>query len=175
MAKGHFVSKPGKDFDWKGFQKHVGYTDAEMKAMMKDPRKMDHIQKICSADVQDRYLIAEIVESHGCEAGMQVGDRLYFRGMSLLDGELSDPWCPYIVNTYWFTSGMRNMVKFGLDPNSMYVTYSGCMDVGPEHGIGRVVYKIYSLDAREVEEERVKRREKLVKAAEARAKAKAKK
>jgi hypothetical protein len=38
-----------------------------------------------------------------------------------------------------------------------------------------VVYKIYSLDAREVEKERVTRREKLFKAAEARAKARVKK
>jgi hypothetical protein len=151
MGKGHFVSKPGKDFDWKGFQKHVGYTDAQMKALRKDPRKINHVQKICSPEVQGKYLIAEIVESRGCVGGMKVGDRLFFKGMSLLDPQRSDPWCPYIVNTYWFTSGMRNMVKFGLDPNSMYVNFSGCMDVGPEHGLGRVVYKIFAVDEKDVD------------------------
>ncbi len=151
MSKGHFVSKPGKDFDWKGFQEHMGYSDEELKALQNDPQKSEHVQKICSPDIQDKYMIAEVIESHGCMAGLQVGDRLYFKGMSVLDPERSDPWCPYIVNTYWFTTGVRTLAKLGLDPNSMYVTYSGCMDVGPENGLGRVVYQVRVVDKSELD------------------------
>jgi uncharacterized repeat protein (TIGR04076 family) len=101
--------------------------------------------------MQDKYLIAEIVESHGCVAGMKPGDRIYFKGMTVLDPERSDPWCPYIVNVFWFTAGARNMVRQGLDPNTFYVNYSGCMDVGPEHGLGRVVYQVKVVDESELD------------------------
>ena len=150
MGKGHFVSRT-KTFDWKGFQKHNGYSDAELKAIKNDPARSNFVQRICSPDMQDKYLICEIVESHGCTSGMKPGDRLYFKGMSVIDGKRSDPWCPYIVNPYWFTAGARNLVRQGLDPNSFYVNFSGCMDVGPEHGLGRVVYKVTVVDKSEVE------------------------
>ena len=146
MGKGHFVSKTREGFDWKGFQKHMGYSDAELKALKNDPIKSEYVQKICSPAMQDKYLIAEVVESHGCVAGMKPGDRIYFKGMSVLDPERSDPWCPYIVNPYWFTAGARNMVRQGLDPNSFYVPYSACMDVGPENGLGRVIFKVTVVD-----------------------------
>jgi len=150
MGKGHFVSRT-KDFDWKGFQEHMGYSDKELKAVKDDPARSNYVQRICSPDMQDKYLICEVVESHGCTAGMKPGDRLYFKGISLIDGKRSDPWCPYIVNPYWFTAGARNLVRQGLDPNSFYVNFSGCMDVGPEHGLGRVVYKVTVVDKSEVE------------------------
>jgi hypothetical protein len=151
MGKGHFVSEPGEKFDWKGFQAHMGYSDAEMQALRADPRKVEHVQQICSPAVQDRYLIAEVVEARGCTAGMEPGDRIFFKGMSVLDGEKSDAWCPYIYNTYWFTSGKRHMVKYGIEPDAMYVNYSGCMDVGPENGLGRVVYKMFTVPSSEVD------------------------
>jgi len=151
MGTGHFVSKTAGGFDWKGFQKHMGYSDEELKALKNDPKKSEYVQKICSPEMQDKYLIAEVVESHGCVMGMKPGDRIYFKGMSLLDPERSDPWCPYIANVNWFTSGVRGLVKQGLDPNSLYVNYSGCMDVGPENGLGRVVYKVTVVDKSELD------------------------
>jgi hypothetical protein len=151
MGKGHFVSKPGKEFDWKGFQKHMGYSEKELKAIQNDPVRSEYVQQICSPEMQDKYMIAEIVESHGCAAGMKPGDRLYFKGMSVLDPERSDPWCPYIVNTFWFAADSRNLVRQGLDPNSVYVNYSGCIDVGPENGLGRVVYKVFVVDKSELD------------------------
>lgn len=146
MGIGPFISNTKDGFDWKGFQKHMGYSDEELKSIQDDPVRSEYVKKICSPEMQDKYLIAEIVESHGCIAGMKPGDRLYFKGMSVLDPSRSDPWCPYITNTYWFLSGARNMVRQGLDPNSFYVNYSGCLDVGPEHGLGRIVYKVTVVD-----------------------------
>jgi len=151
MGKGHFVSKTARGFDWKGFQEHMGYSDDELKALQNDPVKSEYVQKICDPDMQDKYMVAEVVESHGCIAGMKVGDRLYFKGLTMIDPERSDPWCPYIVNTYWFTSGARHLFRQGLDPNSFYVNYSGCMDVGPENGLGRVVYKVFVVDKSELD------------------------
>ena len=73
MGLGHFVSKTTDGFDWKGFQKHMGYSDEELKALQNDPVKSEYVQRICSPDMQDKYLIAEVIESHGCVAGMKPG------------------------------------------------------------------------------------------------------
>ena len=151
MGLGHFISRATDGFDWKGFQKHMGYSDEELKALQNDPVRSEYVQTICSPAMQDKYLIAEVVESHGCVAGMKPGDRIYFKGMTVLDPERSDPWCPYIVNVFWFTAGARNMVRQGLDPNTFYVNYSGCMDVGPENGLGRVVYQVRVVDESELD------------------------
>ena len=151
MGKGHFVSKTAGGFDWKGFQKHMGYSDEELNALMNNPKKSEYVQKICSPETQDKYMIVEIVESHGCVAGMRPGDRLYFKGMSVLDPERSSPWCPHMVTINWFAAGLRNMAKEGLDPNSVHINHSGCMDVGPENGLGRVLYKVFVVDKSELD------------------------
>ena len=151
MGKGFFVSKPGKDFDWKGFQKHVGYSDEEMAALKNDPKKSAYVQKICSPDMQGKYLVAEVVTSHGCPAGMQPGDRIYFKGLSLLEPKKGDAWCPYIANVNWFTSNARGYFTQDLDLNSFYCNYSGCMDVGPDNGVGRVAYKVFVVDESELD------------------------
>ncbi len=151
MGLGHFVSKTAGGFDWKGFQEHMGYSDKELEALQKDPVRSKYVQTVCSPEMQDKYLVAEVVESHGCMAGMKPGDRLYFKGMTVIDPERSDGWCPYIYNTYWFAGGARNMVRQGLDPNSFYVAYSGCADVGAENGLGRVVYKVFVVHKSELD------------------------
>ena len=151
MGKGFFISKTADGFDWKGFQEHVGYSDEEMEALKNDSKKSAYVQKICSPEMQDKYLIAEVIESHGCSAGMQPGDRLYFKGMSVIDPERSDPWCPYIANVNWFTSNARGYITQGLDLTGFYCNYSGCMDVGPENGVGRVVYKVSIVDKSELD------------------------
>ena len=151
MSLGHFKSKKGEPFDWKAFQEHMGYSDQELADLKNNPQKSEYVQKICGSEVQDKYFVVEIVESHGCIAGLQPGDRLYFKGMSVLDTQKSDPWCPYIDDINHFISGMRSMVNQGLDPNKLYVNYSGCMDVGPENGLGRIVYKCFTINEDELD------------------------
>ena len=151
MGIGYFVSKTVDGFDWKGFQKHMGYSDEELNALKNNPKKSEYVQQLCSPEVLDKYLVAEIVESHGCVRGMKPGDRIYFKGMSLLDPERSDPWCPYIANLNWWVRDVFDLYKEGLDPNSLYVNYSGCMDVGPENGLGRVAYKVFVVDKSELD------------------------
>lgn len=149
MGVGHFICDP-ENFDWKAFQEHMQYTDEEIERIKNDPRRANFVKKICNPEMHKKYLVAEVVESHGCIAGMRPGDRIFFKGLSILDPELSDPWCPYIYNVYWFTFGARNFFINGLDPNKMYVVHSGCMDVGSENGLGRVIYKVFVVDESEV-------------------------
>lgn len=144
----HFVAKKGKPFDWKAFQKHRGYTDEEMEALKKDPKKMKHAQLLCSPELQNKWLIVEVVESHGCEVGMKVGDRLYFEGLTLLDSKRSSRWCPHAALDAigWFANGCRDLFLQGIDPNNMYADHFGCADAGSKYGWGRVVVKAYVVD-----------------------------
>jgi hypothetical protein len=69
---------------WKLVQKHLGYTDEEMLIFRADPRNEDALSK--SIPMLAKTFVAEVVESHGCDSGHKVGDKLYFdgRGISLL-------------------------------------------------------------------------------------------
>ena len=54
MGIGHFVSRAADGFDWKGFQKHMGYSDEELKALQNDPVRSEYVQTICSPAMQDK-------------------------------------------------------------------------------------------------------------------------
>ena len=69
---------------WKLVQKHLGYTDEEMRIFRADPRNGDALSK--TIPMLDKTIVAEVLESHGCDSGHKVGDKIYFdgRGISLL-------------------------------------------------------------------------------------------
>ena len=149
--KGHFISNTPNGFDWDGFQKHMGYTDDELNAIKADPKRSEFVQKICTKEFQNKCLVAEVVASHGCIAGLERGDRIVYRGLTALAPEYSTAWCPYITNAYWFANNARIFINSGLDPNVSYVPFSGCMDVGPENGLGRTIFKTYVIEESELE------------------------
>ena len=144
----HFLCKDGEPFNWKEFQKHRGYTDAEMEAFKKDPKKIKYAQIICSPEMLNKWLIVEVVESHGCEVGLKIGDRLYFEGLDLLDTKRSNRWCIHAMAAAmnWFAHGCRNLVLKGIDPNEIYADHFGCLDTGPKYGWGRVIMKAYVVE-----------------------------
>lgn len=150
--KGHFISKTTDGFDWKGFQAHMGYSDEELEALKADPKKSAFVQGICTEEFQDKYFVAEVVDAHGCVAGLEPGDRIVFKGLTVLDPEHSTAWCPYMQNFFWYTNNARNFLLNGLDPNASYAPYSGCMDVGSENGLGRTVFKTYVLDKKDLDQ-----------------------
>ena len=133
-----------KDFDWKVLQEHLQYTDEEMEAFRADPWKAALAQKIFSDELQKKYLVVEVVSSHGCSAGMKPGDRLFFRGLSMLDNEKSSPWCVHALGYIW---GYANMVHdrfvHDLDPNDMVYKHFSCSDTGAKFGMGQVIMKAY--------------------------------
>jgi uncharacterized repeat protein (TIGR04076 family) len=143
----NFQAKKGEPFDWKAFQKHMGYTDEEMKALKNDPEKMQYAQTIFTPEIQNKWLIFEVVESHGCEAGLKVGDRIYFEGLNTLDVKRSSNWClRSFANAYLMGYSMRNLIMQGVDPNEIYADHCGCLDAGSKFGLGRVIFKAYAVD-----------------------------
>ena len=69
---------------WKMVQKHLCYTDEEMTIFRADPRNEDTLSK--TALMLNKTIIAEVIESHGCDSGHKAGDKFYFdgRGVSFL-------------------------------------------------------------------------------------------
>ncbi len=69
---------------WQGVQQQLGYNDEEMKKFRENPRNEDVLSK--TAVMLNKTIVAEIIESHGCDSGHKVGDKIYFdgRGISLL-------------------------------------------------------------------------------------------
>ena len=135
------------DFDWGKFQRNNRYTDEELEIFKSDPRRANAAKKMFSREVAGKYLVIEVVRSHGCTARMKPGDRLVFRALGVLDTEKSSPWCAHAMGEI---PGFANMVQdryvSGLDPNDMVYNHFSCMDVGPECGWGQVVMKVYVAD-----------------------------
>jgi uncharacterized repeat protein (TIGR04076 family) len=138
----------GREFDWEKFQKHNGYTDEEIKIFRADPRRANAAPKLFSREIAKKCLIIEVVESHGCTAGLKPGDRLYFKALGVLDSKRSDTWCAHALGSIPAIANMaQDRYVSGLDPNGMVFNHFPCMDVGPtKSGWGLVIMKAYVVD-----------------------------
>ena len=128
---------------WKFYQKHLGYTDDEMKTFRQNPRNEDVISK--APALMKKTIVIEVVDSHGCNSQHKVGDQFYFDG----SGNLLTKLCPKRI-CFGALNSMPPMIFMahelfyaGIDPNEMRFKRVGCVDVGlPCGGWGRVVMEI---------------------------------
>ena len=73
----------------KGFiQKHLGYTDEEMKIFLENPKNVKILAK--APKLMNKTIVIEVMKSHGCNSQHKVGDKFYFDGM----GNLLTKLCP---------------------------------------------------------------------------------
>lgn len=128
---------------WKFMQEHLGYNDEEMKMFKENPRNEDVLSKV--AALMNTTIIAEVVESHGCNSQHKVGDKFYFDGA----GNLITKLCPKRICVYAlmsvgalvFTS--NELFYAGVDPNEMRFKRAGCFDVGVRcGGWGHIVLEL---------------------------------
>jgi uncharacterized repeat protein (TIGR04076 family) len=128
---------------WNVMQKHLGYTDEEMKKFRENPRNADVISK--GAELLGKTIVVEIVESHGCNTQHKKGDKFYFDGA----GNLLTKLCPKRICIYAlsavamliFTS--NELLYAGVDPNQMRFKRTGCFDVGVHcGGWGHIIMEI---------------------------------
>ncbi len=73
---------------WQRFQKHMEYTDEEMQVFIFDSLKVKMVTQ--TPDFVKCRVVAEVVESHGCHAKHQVGDRFVMTA----GGQLIEKECP---------------------------------------------------------------------------------
>jgi uncharacterized repeat protein (TIGR04076 family) len=128
---------------WKLMQEHLGYTDEEMKIFKRNPRNEDVLSK--AATLMNKTIIAEVVESSGCNSHHRIGDKFYFDGAGNLITSLSPKKiCIYALAsmaTLIFTS--NELFYAGVNPNEMRFKRTGCFDVGVRcGGWGHIVMEL---------------------------------
>jgi uncharacterized repeat protein (TIGR04076 family) len=116
------------------FQKHLGYSDEEMKIFKENPRNLDVLEK--GPALMSKTIVMEVVDSHGCNSRHKVGDRFYFDGA----GNLLTKLCPSRVCIYALSAShtgifaANELIYAGADPNEMRFKRTGCFDVGVRCG-----------------------------------------
>jgi uncharacterized repeat protein (TIGR04076 family) len=135
---------------WDAVQKHFAYSDEEMELFKSNPRNMDVLKKI--PEFQNRTIIAEVMESHGCNSQHKVGDKIYLdAGGNLISKLCPKKMCIYAVGALQsavFATG--ELLMAGVDPNEMRFKRAGCFDVGVQcGGWGRVVMEVRVEDRKE--------------------------
>jgi len=129
---------------WKMVQQHLGYDDKEMKIFREDPRNEDALSK--TNVMLTKTIVAEIIESHGCDSGHKVGDKFYLdgRGVSLLTKLSPSRICIFALHSIALAMpAVAELLYAGIDPNEMRFRRFGCPDVGIKcGGWGHVVMEV---------------------------------
>jgi len=129
---------------WKTVQQHLGYNDEEMKQFRENPRNEDVLSK--TAVMLNKTIVAEIIESHGCDSGHKVGDKIYFdgRGVSLLTKLGPSRICIFALHSIALAMpALAELLYAGINPNEMRFKRFGCPDVGIKcGGWGHIVMEL---------------------------------
>ncbi len=125
---------------------HHGISDADFERHISYPanRKM-----VLRKSELDKYkIIAEVIESKYCGAGIKVGQKYTFQSIpNLLLVEESD--CPLCIKALGPISelmhGFWDRIIEGAEPNEGMWQYARCLDMGLDYGgLGSVVFKVYA-------------------------------
>ncbi|MCP4669190.1 MAG: TIGR04076 family protein [Deltaproteobacteria bacterium] len=134
---------------WRFFQKHLGYTDEEMKTFRENPRNEDILSK--GPALMEKTIVMEVVESHGCNSRHQSGDKFYFDGAGNLITKMNPKSiCIYALSAMAPLIFVANELFYaGVDPNETRFKRVGCFDVGVKcGGWGNVVMELSMEDRR---------------------------
>jgi len=128
---------------WQIMQNRLGYSNEEMKKFRENPRNEDILSKV--PELMNKTIVAEVVESHGCNSQHKVGDKFHFDSAGNLLTALSPKRiCIYALNAIVpqvFTA--TEFLYAGADPNEIRFKRSGCFDVGVAcGGWGRIIMEI---------------------------------
>jgi len=143
----------GELFDWEAFKEHMGFSDEELRQWISDPKRAEATKKMCSPEMQRKWLIVEVVKSHGCANGLKPGDRLYFKGIGNLDPKRSSNWCGHnLLFLPLVQDAIHNALMQGKDPNEfLYPNHFSCVDTTLKYGWGYVESKVYVVDEEDLD------------------------
>jgi uncharacterized repeat protein (TIGR04076 family) len=129
---------------WNRFQKHMDYTDEEMRLFRSDPEKVRMVTE--TPEFVKYRVIAEVVEVQGCHAGHKVGDKFVMTA----GGQLMTEACPKRMCMFALgpVAGLLPVMYERLitksDPDCKRSNIVQCTDVGLEKGgWGKVLMKVY--------------------------------
>ena len=129
---------------WKLFQKHMAYTDEEMKIFKSDPEKVKMVTE--TPDFVKCRVIAEVTYSHGCHARHQVGDKFVMTaGGQLITENCPKRMCMFALGPVSNAlPAIYDRLISGSDPNHERSQTVQCTDVGLDKGgWGKILMKVY--------------------------------
>jgi uncharacterized repeat protein (TIGR04076 family) len=129
---------------WRRFQKHMGYTDEEMKTFRSDPQKVKMVTG--TPEFAKCRVVAEVIESHGCHAQHKVGDRFVLTaGGQLIAEECPKRMClSALVPIHQAMPAIFERLISRSDPNLERYHIVQCTDVGLDKGgWGKILMKVY--------------------------------
>ena len=129
---------------WRRFQKHMGYTDEEMKVFRSDPEKVKMVTQ--TPDFVKSRIIAEVIDSQGCHAQHKVGDRFVMTaGGQLVTEECPKRMCMFALGPVSHVLPVifeRLITKS--DPTGERFNIVQCTDMGLDKGgWGKILMKVY--------------------------------
>lgn len=124
-------------------QEHLKFSDEDIEHL----RKMPHLERIVENIPEfARYTIfAEVVYSHGCTSGHQVGDRFYMdAGGNLLSKRCPKRMCIFAISPLTMAAfHVAECLYWGRDPREIAFNRYSCFDVGVRcGGWGRIVVEV---------------------------------
>jgi len=129
---------------WKRFQKHMGYTDEEMKIFRSDPEKVKMVTG--TPEFVKARVVAEVIESHGCHARHKVGEKFVMTaGGQLITEECPKRMCLFALGpvSHQLPAIYERLITKS-DPNSERFTIVQCTDIGLDKGgWGKILMKVY--------------------------------
>ena len=128
---------------WKAMQDHLDYTDEEMAQFRGHP--MNEVVMSKGAEMMNKTIAFEVIESNNCNSGHKVGDRIVFDGAGNLITKLNPKrvciYALHAVTAQIFAS--NELIYAGVDPNNMLFKRTGCFDVGVKcGGWGRIILEM---------------------------------
>jgi uncharacterized repeat protein (TIGR04076 family) len=129
---------------WRRFQKHMGYTDEEMKTFRSDAEKVKTVTQ--TPEFVKRRIIAEVVESHGCHAHHRVGDRFVMTAGGQLIAEQSPKRiCMFALGPVsHLLPAIHERMATKSDPAGERFNIVQCTDIGLDKGgWGKILMKVY--------------------------------
>ena len=124
-------------------QKRLKLSDEEFEDIKGNPRFQRLFANVPEAG---KYrLVAEVIQSKGCNSGHVEGQKLVFDyAGNLLTGEAPSKVCAFLMPnlTVLINAFFENLMN-GRDPNEVMFNRTGCFDVGPAcGGWGHVVLEM---------------------------------
>ena len=112
----------------------VGISDEDWETLKKDsPGVYKFYARI--EDVGKSRIVAEVIESKYCAAGLKVGQRLVIEGGALVPEKSTAPLCMRALGPLTgFVNTILEMIVAGKDPNDRVFQVAECLDPGIEAG-----------------------------------------
>ena len=135
-------------------QKHLGYSDEEMRIWLDNPRNKEAILK--SPILMQKTIVIRVLESHGCSSLHKEGQEFYFDGPgNLLCNINPKRICIYALSQMErLIFAAQELFYAGINPNEMRIKHGGCFDVGLKCvGWGRIIFKLEFKDRKKFREE----------------------